>query len=106
MTSARSKLLFRKRLRIVCLACAGVNTPNCLIKNLLESESLPQIRNLLEMSEISPAALKLSSGVENEADDEGTETNCGGDGRSLPQSGQEGERSNSERVWGADRLRA
>src|SRR6266496_6629604 len=82
------------------------NQTNCLIKNLLESESLPQIRNLLEMREINPARLSLKSGVENEADDEGAETDCGGDGRSLPQSGQEGERSNSERVWGADRLRA
>ncbi len=49
------------------------NITNCLTNNLLESESLPQIRNLLEMSEINPAGLKLESGVENEADDEGTE---------------------------------
>lgn len=63
----------------------GVKNPNCLIKNLLESESLPQIRNLLEMREINPAVLTLSNGVENEADDEGTETDCGRDGRTLPQ---------------------
>ena len=35
------------------------------------------------MSEINPARLRLKSGVENEADDEGTETDCGGDRRSL-----------------------
>ena len=69
---------------------------NCLIKNLLESESLPQIRNLLEMSEINPARLRLKGGVENEADDEGTETDCGSDRGSLSQSWQEGEGSNSE----------
>ena len=27
-----------------------VNAPNCLSKNLLESDSLPQLRNLLEIS--------------------------------------------------------
>src|SRR5215211_6421649 len=91
---------------ILLVSSQAVNKANCLIKNLLESESLPQIRNLLEMREINPARLRLKSGVENEADDEGTETNCGGDGRSLPQSGQEGERSNSERVCGVDRIRA
>ncbi|HYJ85951.1 MAG TPA: hypothetical protein VEW46_07845, partial [Pyrinomonadaceae bacterium] len=52
---------------------ATVNRANCLTNNLLESESLPQIRNLLEMREINPAGLKLESGVENEAEDEGTE---------------------------------
>jgi hypothetical protein len=65
------------------------NSANCLIKNLLESESLPQIRNLLEMREINPATLKLSSGVENEAEDDGTETNCGSHGRTLPPGGEE-----------------
>jgi hypothetical protein len=35
------------------------------------------------MREIKPARLKLSSGVENEAEDEGTETNCRGDGRNA-----------------------
>jgi hypothetical protein len=42
---------------------SGVKPANCLIKNLLESESLPQIRNLLEMREINPARLRLKSGV-------------------------------------------
>jgi hypothetical protein len=69
---------------------------NCLIKNLLESETLPQIRNLLEMREINPARLRLKSGVENEADDEGAETDCGGDRRSLSASEEERERGNAE----------
>jgi hypothetical protein len=34
-------------------------------------KSLPQIRNLLEMREISSVILKLSSGEKNEVDDEG-----------------------------------
>src|SRR6266542_1296810 len=83
----------------------AVKGPNCLIKNLLESESLPQIRNLLEMREINPARLKLRSGVENEADDEGSETSGGGDSESLSQSGQEGEGTNSDGVRGVDGIR-
>jgi hypothetical protein len=75
---------------------SGVKPANCLIKNLLESESLPQIRNLLEMRGINPARLKLSSGVENEADDEGAETNSGGYCRALSQGQEERERRNSE----------
>src|SRR3989442_3019450 len=43
------------------MAAREVNLPNCLTKNLLEKESLPQIKNLLEMSEISSAA-KLGGG--------------------------------------------
>jgi hypothetical protein len=69
---------------------------NCLIKNLLEIDSLPQIRNLLEMREINPARLTLKSGVENEADDEGTETAGGGDCGTISQGQQEGEGCNSE----------
>jgi hypothetical protein len=73
-----------------------VKQPNCLIKNLLEIDSLPQIRNLLEMREINPARLRLKSGVENEADDEGTETDCRSYCRTLPEGWEERERSNSE----------
>src|SRR5436853_7202973 len=50
-------------------AVRGVKRTNCLTKNLLEMESLPQIRNLLEMSEISSAA-KVSGGVKDEVNDE------------------------------------
>jgi hypothetical protein len=54
------------------------------------------MRNLLEMSEINPVEMKLKSGVENEADDERAETNCGGDGWSLSQSKEERERNNAD----------
>jgi hypothetical protein len=56
-------------------------------------KSLPQIRNLLETSSV---ILKLSSGEKNEVDDEGEETHCGGDGRTLPQGGKEREGGNSD----------
>src|SRR2546426_7010844 len=56
---------------------------NCLTKNLLEMDSLPQIRNLLEMSEISSAA-KVSGGVKDEVNDEGKKADRGGHGRALP----------------------
>jgi hypothetical protein len=57
-------------------------------KSLLEMESLPQIRNLLEMSEISSAA-KEGGGVEDEANDEGKKADCGGRGRAIPAGAQE-----------------
>ncbi|HYJ85950.1 MAG TPA: hypothetical protein VEW46_07840, partial [Pyrinomonadaceae bacterium] len=60
-------------LEVYVVGIAVSKGTNCLTNNLLESESLPQIRNLLEMREINPAGLKLESGVENEAEDEGTE---------------------------------
>jgi hypothetical protein len=66
------------------------------VKIYSNADSLPQIRNLLEMREINPARLRLKGGVENEADDEGTETDCGSDNGTLSQSRQEGEGSNSE----------
>jgi hypothetical protein len=73
-----------------------VKRANCLTNNLFESESLPQIRNLLEMSEINSAGLKLKSGVENEADDEGALTIGGGYGGPLSKSKQEGKAHDSE----------
>ena len=83
----------------------GVNSSNCLTKNLLEMESLPQIRNLLEMSEISSAA-KESGGVKNEVNDERKKAGRRSQRRALPARAQEREDSNSERVCGADWVRA
>src|SRR5437016_12979027 len=79
---------------------------NCLIKNLLEIDSLPQLRNLLEMSEISPALIRLVSGEKDEANDEGEEARGGADGRTLPPGTEEGESSNPKRVCGVDWLQA
>ncbi len=42
--------------RTLLVWLVDVNSPNCLTKNLLERDSLSQIKNLLEMNEISPAA--------------------------------------------------
>src|SRR6266446_1238218 len=68
-------------------------------------ESLPQIRNLLEMSEISPAA-KVSGGVKNEVNDERKKADRRSHRRALPARAQEREDGNPERVCGADRVRA
>src|SRR6266487_4623528 len=78
---------------------------NCLTNNLLEMESLPQIRNLLEMSEISSAA-KESGGVKDEVNDEGTKAHRGGHGRAIPAGAEEKEDRHPERVCGTDRVRA
>jgi hypothetical protein len=73
-----------------------VKLANCLIKNLLESESLPQIRNLLEMSEINPAGVKPSGGVKNEANDERAETTGRGVRRSVSAGTEERKAGDSE----------
>src|SRR5437870_13895187 len=46
-----------------------VKNSNCLTKNLLEKDSLPQIKNQLEMREISSAAT-VSGGEKDEVNDE------------------------------------
>src|SRR5437667_9850921 len=79
---------------------------NCLIKNLLEIDSLPQLRNLLEMSESSPRFIRLVSGEKDEANDEGEEARGGADGRTLPPGTEEGESSNPKRACGVDWLHA
>src|SRR6266545_2306827 len=84
---------------------ASVNLSNCLTKNLLEMESLPQIRNLLEMREISFAA-KESGGVKDEVNDERKKAHRGGHRRAVSAGAEEREDSNSERVCGVDRVRA
>src|SRR5438552_15925511 len=81
--------------------CWSVKRANCLTKNLLEMESLPQIKNLLEMSEISSAA-KVSGGVKDEVNDEGKKAHRGGHGRAIPTGAEERENRNLERVCGAD----
>src|SRR2546422_6950239 len=72
-----------------------VKRPNCLTKNLLEKESLPQIRNLLEMREISSAA-KVSGGVKDEVNDEGKKAHRGGHDRAIPTGAEERENRNLE----------
>ena len=69
---------------------------NCLIKNLLESESLPQIRNLLEMREINSAAEKHSGGVKNGANDEGAKTISRGNGWAVSEGPEEGQANDTE----------
>src|SRR5437868_4172425 len=64
-------------------------------------DSLPQIRNLLEMREISSAA-KVSGGVKDEVNDEGTKAHRGGHSRAIPTGAEEREDGNSERVCGAE----
>src|SRR6266571_4273848 len=73
-------------------------TANCLTKNLLEMDSLPQIRNLLEMREISSAA-KVSGGVKDEVNDERKKAHRGGHSRAVSAGAEEREDGNSERVW-------
>src|SRR6266508_5783480 len=68
---------------------------NCLTKNLLEMESLPQIRNLLEMREISFAA-KESGGVKDEVNDERKKAHRGGHGRAISAGAEERENSHLE----------
>src|SRR5207244_423291 len=79
--------------------------PNCLTKNLLEMDSLPQIRNLLEMREISSAA-KVSGGVKDEVNDERKKAHRGGHSRAVSAGAEEREDGNSERVCGVERVRA
>ena len=67
-----------------------VKKSNCLTKNLLEMDSLPQIKNLLEMSETATGS-EESLGVENEADDEATTGGDQSDCGEVSASGQEGE---------------
>src|SRR6266567_4460967 len=81
-----------------------VKNANCLTKNLLEMESLPQIKNLLEMSEISSAA-KLGGGVKDEANDERKKTYCRGHRGKVSASAEEREDGYFKRVCGADRIR-
>ena len=69
---------------------------NCLIKNLLEIDTLPQIRNLLEIREISSALETLLGGEKDEANDEGAEARSGCDGRALSPGTEEGEDGNLE----------
>src|SRR5438046_10023545 len=83
----------------------GVNKPNCLTKNLLEMESLPQIRNLLEMREISSAA-KVSGGVKDEVNDEREKAHRGGHGRAVSAGAEEREEDKYERVCGVEGVRA
>src|SRR6266704_3179591 len=72
-----------------------VKAPNCLTKNLLEMDSLPQIKNLLEMSEISPAA-KESGGVKDEVNDERKKAHRGGHSRAVSAGAQERENRHLE----------
>src|SRR6266446_3530373 len=83
----------------------SVKAANCLTKNLLEMDSLPQIKNLLEMSEISSAA-RMSGGVKDEVNDEREKTHRGGHGRAVSAGAEAKEDRHPERVCGADRVRA
>src|SRR5436853_5953890 len=89
----------------VMLLAVKVNPSNCLTKNLLEMESLPQIRNLLEMSEISSAA-RESGGVKNEVNDERKKAGRRSHRWALSARAQEREDRHPERVCGTDRVRA
>jgi len=58
-------------------------------------DSLPQIKNLLEMREISSAA-KVSGGVRDEVNDERKKAYRGGYSRALPTGAEERENRNFE----------
>src|SRR2546427_11215167 len=88
--------------QILCRSRGERKGSNCLTKNLLEMESLPQIRNLLEMSEISSAA-KVSGGVKDEVNDEGTKAHRGGHGRAIPAGGGEKKDKDPEQGFGTER---
>src|SRR5881396_4386881 len=93
-------------MRLLCNGlCWKRKGTNCLTKNLLEMDSLPQIRNLLEMREISSAA-KVSGGVKDEVNDERKKAHRGGHSRAVSAGAEEREDGNSERVCGVERVRA
>src|SRR5207245_10259336 len=68
-------------------------------------DSLPQIKNLLEMSEISSAA-KVSGGVKDEVNDERKKAYRGGHSRAIPAGAEEKENRNFELICRAERIRA
>src|SRR5712692_9738495 len=60
--------------RTIVRICASVKKANCLTKNLLESDSLPQVKNLLEIS-FTIASFRTGEGGETvEVNDGGAES--------------------------------
>lgn len=79
-----------RTLRTICLLRRKVNSPNCLTQNLLESESLPQVRNLLEIS-FTIASFGTGEGGETvEVNDGGAESSGEGDGGAISAWTEEG----------------
>src|SRR5712692_10197583 len=68
-------------------------------------DSLPQIKNLLEMSEINFAA-RVSGGVKDEVNDEREKAHRGGHSRAVSAGAEEKEDRHPERVCGAEWVRA
>jgi hypothetical protein len=81
---------------------AQVKRANFLIKNLTEMDSLPHLRNLIEI----PLLILLIDRVEGkgEVDDEREKVGGEGDVGALPEGDEEGERWDAGRVDRAHRL--
>ncbi len=82
----------------------AVKRSNCLTQNLLESESLPQLRNLLEKSFTIASFAGAEGGEGVEVNDGGAEGSSDEDGATVSASDEEGEGQDSGRVRGADGL--
>src|SRR5437870_5174784 len=88
----------------LCLRSMSVKQLNCLTKNLLESDSLPQLRNLLEIS-FTIASFRTGEGGERvEVNDGGAESGSESDGAAISAWAEEREAEAVGRVHGADRL--
>jgi hypothetical protein len=80
--------------------------PNCLTKNLLESDSLPQLRNLLEIS-FTIASFGTGEGGERVAvNDGGAESSGESDGAAISAWVEEREAKDPGRVGGVDWLQS
>src|SRR5712691_8850450 len=92
------------RERTLPLLGRNVKSANCLSKNLLESDSLPQLKNLLEIS-FTIASFRTGEGGERvEVNDGGAESGGEGDGAAISAWAQEREAEDAGRVHGADWL--
>ncbi|MEK7834605.1 MAG: hypothetical protein AAB298_00450 [Pseudomonadota bacterium] len=80
-------------LRLYSSSMESVNQANCLIKNLTEIDSLPHLRNLIEIS----LPIDRMEGKD-EVDDERKKVGGEGDGGALPEGEEKGERRDAGRT--------
>src|SRR5438876_2349253 len=96
--------IFQRQTKLYYPGSMVVNSANCLTKNLLESESLPQVKNLLEIS-FTIASFRTGEGGERvEVNDGGAESGSKGDGAEISAWAEEREAEDAGRVYGADWL--
>jgi hypothetical protein len=89
-------LYFLIRRRLYYQSHLSSNLPNCLSQDLLEKESLPQVKNLLEIRfTVASFEDREEGGERIEANDGGTESGGAGDGAPVPASEQEEEGQDS-----------